>query len=211
MPIMSNTDERIAQWEKMVAEAPDSMAWFSLGNAYKDAQRHDDAARALREAIKLDVSLSRAYQLLGQVLMHLEQHEEAGQVLIKGYVTAGERGDVMPQKAIASMLQRLGLPLPEVAAAKPQAVAVTGEQIIDRRTGKPGTRMADPPMRGPLGKFIYDHYSQETWREWIGMGTKVINELRLDFSNTAHQQVYEQHMLEWLGISPDEITEYAKK
>ncbi len=64
-------------------------------------------------------------------------------------------------------------------------------------------------MRGALGKFIYEHYSQETWREWIAMGTKVINELHLDFSNVEHQKVYEQHMMEWLGISAEEIEQYA--
>ena len=68
--------------------------------------------------------------------------------------------------------------------------------------------MADPPMRGPLGRFIYDHYSQETWRQWIGQGTKVINELRLDFSNEAHQQVYEQQMKEWLQITDEEVAAY---
>jgi Fe-S cluster biosynthesis and repair protein YggX len=66
-------------------------------------------------------------------------------------------------------------------------------------------------MRGPLGKFIYDHYSMETWREWIKMGTKVINELRLDFSNDAHGKMYEQHMMEWLGITPEDVAEHANK
>jgi Fe-S cluster biosynthesis and repair protein YggX len=37
------------------------------------------------------------------------------------------------------------------------------------------------------------------------MGTKVINELRLDFSNQEHQVVYEQHMMEWLGISDEDV------
>ena len=65
-------------------------------------------------------------------------------------------------------------------------------------------------MRGPTGQFIYDHFSQETWREWIGQGTKVINEFRLDFSNETHQQVYEQQMFEWLGITQEQVDEYAK-
>ena len=71
--------------------------------------------------------------------------------------------------------------------------------------------MPDPPMRGPVGKFIFAHYSQETWREWIGQGTKVINELRLDFSRPDHQKVYEQHMVEWLGIDMAEVEAFAKQ
>ena len=71
--------------------------------------------------------------------------------------------------------------------------------------------MPDPPLKGPLGEFIYDHFTAETWREWIGMGTKVINELKLDFSNREHQDVYEQQMMEWLGISPEDIKKSAEE
>jgi len=101
--------------------------------------------------------------------------------------------------------------VPQVTVAEVSQAELSGDTIIDRRTGKPGSRMADPPMRGPLGRFIYDHYSQETWREWIGQGTKVINELRLDFSNEAHQQVYEQQMKEWLEITDQEVAAYKGK
>ena len=197
------TNNRIAQWEKMTQEAPDGMAWFSLGNAYQDAKRLEDAVKAWRKAIEIDSKLSRAYQSLGQTLILLARPDEADQILTKGYAVAAERGDVMPQKAMGSLLEKIGKPVPQVRAADP--VQIAGDQISDRRTGQPGTRLPDPPMRGPLGQFIYDHYSQETWREWIAMGTKVINELRLDFSNQEHQVVYEQHMMEWLGISDEDV------
>lgn len=201
--------ERIAQWEKMTQEIPDGMAWFSLGNAYRDAGRDKDAAGALREAIRLDENLSRAYQLLGQVLIKLERPEEAGQLLTQGHTVAARRGDVMPLKAMASLLETLGLPVPQVDAAPAATVATGSDTIDDRRTGQAGPRLADPPMRGAMGRFIFDHYSQETWRLWIGQGTKVINELRLDFSNTEHQKVYEMHMMEWLGFSQEEVDAYA--
>ncbi len=204
-------DERIAQWEKMTQEVPDGMAWFSLGNAYRDAGRDEDAAEALREAIRLDENLSRAYQLLGQVLIKLERREEAGPLLTQGYAVAARRGDVMPQKAMGSLLETLGTPVPQIAEAPQVATATGADTIVDRRTGQAGTRLPDPPMRGPLGQYIYDHYSQETWRLWIGQGTKVINELRLDFSNTEHQKVYETQMMEWLGISQQEVDSYGQK
>ena len=198
-------NERIAQWENMTREAPDGMAWFSLGSAYRDAERHHDAVVALQRAIEMDEGLSRAYQLLGQSLKQLGQNNEAIDTLTRGYGVAAVRGDVMPQRAMASLLESLGAPVPEAAVAAPPQATADGDQIIDRRTGQPGTRMSDPPMRGPLGAFIAEHYSQETWREWIGMGTKVINELRLDFSNSEHQTLYDQHMMEWLGISEEEV------
>ena len=207
----SDINERITQWEKMTQEAPDGMSWFSLGSAYRDADRHEEAATALREAIRLDEGLSRAHQLLGQVLIKLKQNQAAGQIITTGYRIAAARGDVMPQKAMASLLEKLGLPVPQVQQIRKPSIPGHSSGIVDRRTGQPGTRLPDPPMRGPLGTFIYDHITQETWREWIGMGTKVINELRLDFSDQAHQDVYEQHMMEWLGISREDVDAYAQQ
>ena len=210
---MSNLDERIAQWEQMAREAPDDMSYFSLGSAYREAERFDDADAALGKAIELNPGMSRAYQLRGQVLLKLGREAEAADVLTAGYKVAAERGDVMPQKAMGSLLtEKLGRELPQVedAAAKKAAVEATGEMVLDKRTGEPQPRLPDPPMRGPTGKYIYDHFGQVTWREWIGQGTKVINELRLDFSNEDHQKTYERYMLEWLAVTPEEIDAYAK-
>lgn len=204
---MSNIDERIAQWEQMCREAPDDMAYFSLGNAYKEAQRLDDANQAYTKAIEHNPAMSRAYHVQGQVLIDLSQNDQAGQVLTKGYTVAAERGDLMPQKSIAALLELLGLPLPETEdyQAKKQAVEQSGDMVLDKRTGQPQPKLPDPPMRGPIGAYIYANFGQTTWQEWIGMGTKVINELRLDFSNPEHQSVYEKHMLDWLGINPEDI------
>lgn len=204
---MSNIDERIAQWEKMTAEAPDGMSWFSLGNAYRDAERDAEAAAAYENAIQLDPTMSRAYQLFGQILIKLDRKHEAGPILTQGYNVAAKRGDVMPQKAIGELLEKLGLAVPQVQVEKPK-VQITGDQVLDRLTGTPGNKMPDPPMRGKLGAFIFAHYSMETWRNWIAQGTKVINELRLDFSRDDHQKVYDQHMMEYLGISQDEVDNF---
>ena len=204
---MSTLDDRIAQWEQMCREAPDDMAYFSLGNAYKEAERWAEAEGAYQSAIEHNDSMSRAYQMRGQALLKLDRNDEAGEVLTRGYTIAAERGDVMPKKSIAAMLDRLGLALPETEdfEAKKRAVEASGEQILDKRTGQPQSKLPDPPMRGPVGAYIYANFGQDTWREWIAMGTKVINELRLDFSNPEHQNVYEQHMLEWLGVTREEI------
>lgn len=211
---MSNIDERIAQWEQMAREAPDDMAYFSLGSAYREAERFDDAEAALAKAIELNPGMSRAYQTRGQVLLKLDRPDEAADILTAGYKVAAERGDVMPQKAMGSLLtEKLGRELPQVedAAARKAQVEASGDMVLDKRTGEPQPRLPDPPMRGPTGQYIYDHFGQDTWREWIGQGTKVINELRLDFSNEDHQKTYEQYMLEWLQITPEEVQEHAKQ
>lgn len=210
---MTEIEQRIAQWEQMAREAPDDMAYFSLGSAYREAERLDDAEQALAKAIELNEQMSRAYQLRAQVLIKLGQEQQARDLLTKGYQIAAARGDVMPQRAMAALLEKLGASVPEVEADSAQqkaAVEASGDTILDRRTGTAQPRLPDPPMRGPVGDFIYDHFGQETWRQWITQGTKVINELRLDFSNPQHQQVYEQHMLEWLQVTPEEVEAYRK-
>jgi len=204
-------NQRIAQWENMVAEAPDGMSYFSLGNAYKEAGRAEEAARAFRKAIEHDPNLSRAYQLLGQLLVKDEADDQAREILTRGYTIAAEQGDVMPQRAMGSLLEKIGAPVPEVETPQEEEVELGDDAVLDRRSGKPGPRLPDPPMRGPLGRFIYDHYSQPTWQQWIGQGTKVINELRLDFSNVEHQHIYDLHMMEWLGFTQEEVDEYAKQ
>lgn len=209
---MSSIDDRIAQWEKMAEQAPDDMAFFSLGNAYKEAERYGEAAKAYGQAVGLNQGMSRAYQFLGESLIKDGREEEAKPLLLKGYKTAAGRGDLMPQRSIAEMLKRLDVELPEVedGAAKKAEIESSGNMVLDRRAGQPQPRLADPPMRGPMGQFIFDHYGQITWNQWIGQGTKVINEMRLDFSNVAHQDLYEEHMLEWLQVTREEIAEYAQ-
>lgn len=203
--------QRISQWEKMTRDDPENaMGWFSLGGAYKEAEKYEEAARALRKAIELDRGLSRAYQLLGQLLIKSGGDDQAGELLTRGYTVAAERGDVMPMKAMESLLEKLGKPIPRIAKPAAPAPAAGADQVLDRKTNAPGPRMPDPPMRGPVGWFIFHHYSMPTWQTWIRQGTKVINELRLDFSNQQHQHIYETHMMEWLGFTLEEAEQFNK-
>jgi len=212
-----DTDLRIAQWEHMTqADPQNDMGWFSLGSAYRDAQRLEDAERALAKCLELNPEMSRAYQLRAQGLIQLGREDEATLVLATGYVVAARKGDVMPQRAMGALLEKLGRPVPAVEAPGTTLGATPGaevkplgaDQIIDRKTGQVGTKLAGPPLRSALGRLIVENFSQETWREWIRMGTKVINEFRLDFSNPAHEKIYDQQMMEWLGVTAEELQEY---
>jgi Fe-S cluster biosynthesis and repair protein YggX len=51
-----------------------------------------------------------------------------------------------------------------------------------------------------LGEKIYANVCQACWREWIAMGTKVINELGLVLSTKAGQDTYDQYMMEFLQL-----------
>jgi len=204
---MSASDERIAQWERMSQESPDDMAFFSLGNAYKDAERFEEAEASYGKAIEQNPQMSRAIQLRGQMLIKLEREDEAVELLTEGYVIAANGRDVMPQKAMGALLEKLGQPVPEIKKDdEPSIEGLDAESLVmDRRAGHAQPKLDGPPMKGKLGAFIAAHFGQITWNQWIGQGTKVINELRLDFSREDHQDTYEQQMLEWLQISMDEV------
>ena len=60
--------------------------------------------------------------------------------------------------------------------------------------------MDERPFKGELGEKVLAHVCQACWKEWIAMGTKVINELRLDFSNPEASKTYDSHMMEFLQL-----------
>lgn len=197
--------QRIAQFEAMVrpeADPNNDMAWFSLGSAYAQAGRHADAARAYRRCTELNPDMSKAYQLAGSELIAAGDKTSAGELLQAGYTVAARRGDRMPLKAIADLLQSLGLEPPQAPA--PVAAGPTPDGgFVCRRTGRPGTQMARPPFRGRLGEWIHQNIAKETFDDWIRQGTKVINELRLDLSRPEDSRTYDQHMREYLGIDDE--------
>ena len=61
--------------------------------------------------------------------------------------------------------------------------------------------MATAPFRNAQGQMIQEKICADCWREWIGMGTKVINELRLPLNDPQAQKIYDQHMLEFLNLN----------
>jgi Fe-S cluster biosynthesis and repair protein YggX len=201
--------QRVEQFEKMTQENPDdAMGWFSLGSVYKDTGESEKAAAALRRTIELDTCFSRAYQLLGQLLVQADAHDQAAEVMTAGYTVAAERGDIMPMKAMGSLLEKIGKPVPEIKEAAPPE-PISGDMVLDRRTNQPGPRMPGPPLKGAIGQFIVDHFSAPTWAAWMAQGTKVINELRLDFSQEPHRDEYEKFMMEWLGFTSDDVEAHA--
>ena len=208
-------DQRIAQFENMAAEDADNdMAHFSLGGAYLQAGRHAEAAASLQRCLKLNPEMSKAYQLAGEALIGSGQEDAAAELLLKGYEIASGKGDVMPRDAMAELLKKLGRELPTTViepAPAATAAAADGDGFICKASGRPGTQLPESPMRGALGQWIYESISAEMWKTWIGQGTKVINELRLDFSREEDQKVYDQYMCEFLGIDEAQYNELTAK
>ena len=195
-------EKRITQFEQLVAEDPgNDMAHFSLGGAYAQAGRHEDAARVYIKAVEVNEGLSKAYQLAGAAYVAAGRNDDAADVLRRGYVVAAGRGDLMPKNAIADLLREIGSEIPETPEEK--AKPKPDGSFVCSKTGRPGTKMPRPPFRGGVGSWIQEHIAKETFDEWIGLGTKVINELKLDLSNDEHDAVYDYAMRRFIGLSDD--------
>ena len=205
---MSSPDnDRIAQFRKMAQDDPtNEVGHLSLGRELLKAGHAEDAAESFRRTLELNDKFSKAYELLGQALRELERDDDAAVVLTRGIQVAADRGDRMPREAMENMLRDMGRPVPEVEARK---VEVGEGEVLDSRTGESGPRLPRQPMKGVLGKVIYENVSAPTWQEWIGMGTKVINELRLPLTDPKAREVYDQHMVDFLNLR--EKYEEAKK
>lgn len=192
-------EARIQQFRKLIEQDPTSdMAFFSLGQALSQAGRFGEAAEAFARCVDLNPAMTKGFQLAGAAYMAAGQDEKAKAVLTKGYEEATTRGDLMPKKAMADLLGQLGAPIPEVANAPAQPVGSGTFQ--DRKTGRMGTQLPRPPFRTGVGTWIHQNISKESFEEWIRLGTKIINELRLDLSRDEHDAVYDYAMRRFVGI-----------
>ncbi|MHC4064774.1 MAG: Fe(2+)-trafficking protein [Planctomycetota bacterium] len=196
-----DTEQRIQQFSKMVESDPDNeLGHFSLGKALAEAGRFAEAQAPLQRVLQLNQDYSRAYQDLAAVQLKLEQREAAVATLRKGIVVADGRGDLMPRDAMARMLTDLGETAPTLAAAPAAHAVAAGADFNCARCGRPAERMEKAPFKGELGERVHNHVCEPCWREWIGVGTKVINEMGLVLANPQAQQVYDEHMVEFLQL-----------
>jgi Fe-S cluster biosynthesis and repair protein YggX len=197
---MSDVNLRIEQFRKMAHDDPDNeLGHFSLGRAYFDAGMFDGAIQAFQRVLQINPRMSRAYQLLASSLLKKGLREQAIEQLNKGVRIAHERGDLMPRNEMARTLAELGAPAPETETSGAQQVVGDG-QVLCARCHRLGARLAQPPFRNDQGRQIQEKVCQPCWREWVAVGTKVINELRLPLADPQAQKVYEQHMLEFLNL-----------
>lgn len=191
---------RIEQFRKMATDDPgNALGHFSLGRELLNAGMAAEALPSFERVIAIDPNLSRAYQLLAGALLKLDRRDHAIAHLTTGVKVAAERGDVMPKNEMIKMLTDLGAPVPETGPAR-QAAAVGEGQLQCKRCGRVAARLSKPPMRNEFGKEIYDNICADCWREAIGFGTKVINELRLPLNDPQASKMWDQHVREFLNL-----------
>lgn len=197
-----DNQERIARFTKMAEADPDNeLGHYSLGKALVEEARFGEAVPSLQRVIELNPEYSRAYQILALAQSKLEQGDAALATLRTGIGVADRRGDKMPRDEMAKLMTDLG-ETPPAPAAEPVATAtISGdEELVCSRCGRPSERMQNRPFKGELGERVWGKVCQGCWREWVSAGTKVINEMGLQLSDPRAQQMYDEHMVEFLQI-----------
>lgn len=199
-------NQRIQQFKQMAEADPDNeLGHFGLGRIYLDAGRCGEAVAPLTRAVELNPRMSKAYQLLGEAYERIGERSKAIEIMTRGVTMADEQGDRMPRDAMVKTLGEWGAQVPALKESRlADAEDATGgappSDFRCSRCGRPGGRLEKAPFRGSLGEEILSNVCSACWREWIPMGTKVINELGLVLSSTAGQQTYDQYMIEFLQI-----------
>jgi Fe-S cluster biosynthesis and repair protein YggX len=198
---VAETNSRIEQFRKMATDDPDNaLGHFSLGRELLNAGQFDDAVRSFERVIQIDPNISRAYQHMATALLRQGRRDDAIARLTAGAKVAHGRGDMMPKNEMVKMLGDLGAPVPEELAAQKQAVQVGEGQVHCKRCGRVAARLPKPPMRNAFGQQIYENTCADCWREAIGFGTKVINELRLPMTDPQASKMWDQHVREFLNL-----------
>jgi len=200
---MANAEQlaRIERFKTMTEADPDNeLGHFSLARAYMDAGLFADAVPELQRVLTLNTNFSKAYALLGQAQYLLGQKDFAIATLNQGYRIAHDRGDLMPRNEMAALLDELGAPIPQTAAVTLTPELAAAGNVKCRRCGRIAPKMPERPFSGTLGEHIHASVCAPCFREWIGQGTKVINELRLNLTEQSGQDTYDQHMKEFLNL-----------
>jgi Fe-S cluster biosynthesis and repair protein YggX len=201
---MSSLADRIAQFRKMTTDDPENeLGHFRLGQLLMDDGQHADAIPSFTKTLELSPQFSKVYQLLGECHTKLGDPEKAVEVMRTGWTVANDRGDKMPRDAMATMLAKLGAPIPQ-----PETTVVDDGPDSGYRCGRPGCpegkrakQLEKPPIDGADGQRIFENICGACWLQWVkDYSIKVVNELRLDLSSESGQAEYDRHMRGYMGF-----------
>ena len=170
-------------------------------NGLVDGGAFKEAVPVLLQAIKLNPGLSQGYVLLALAQRSVGDTEGAVNTLTQGHKIAQEKGDLMPRNQMADMLKEMGVELPTQEAVQLTPELAAAGNIQCRRCGRVTAKMAERPFSGALGEQIFQSVCHSCFQLWIRQGTKVINELRLNLTESDAQETYDQHMKQFLGIN----------
>src|ERR1700683_3394705 len=90
--LMSQLQDRIAQWRKMANDDPDNeLGHFRLGQFLMEDKQYGEAIKTFRRTLEIMPHFSKVYQLLATSLLNNGQRDEAIATLKQGYDIADER------------------------------------------------------------------------------------------------------------------------
>jgi Fe-S cluster biosynthesis and repair protein YggX len=61
-------------------------------------------------------------------------------------------------------------------------------QCVKLKREAPG--LDKPPFKGEFGQRLFETVSKEAWRGWLEHSKMLVNEYRLDMTNSAHQKIW---------------------
>lgn len=107
MPVV-DYEERIERYKQIIELDPaDVLGYFSLGKAYFESGRKEEAAETFRKAVQVNEMHSSSYMYLGNALEDLGRGKEALEVYKKGIEVADLLGDMIPGKKMQARLRGL--------------------------------------------------------------------------------------------------------
>lgn len=99
-------ESRISRYQKVIQLDPkDVLGYFSLGTAYLEGKRLEEARKAFEQAIQVDPQHSPSYFNLGVTLESLKEPSKAVEVYRKGIKVAEDRGDIIPLRKMEARLR----------------------------------------------------------------------------------------------------------
>ena len=102
------TRNRIERYQKVITLDPnDVLGYFSLGSAYLDANRIEEARQAFEKAVLVDPKHSPSFFSLGLALESLNRKQEAVEIYERGIKIADQRGDIIPLRKMEARLRML--------------------------------------------------------------------------------------------------------
>jgi tetratricopeptide (TPR) repeat protein len=124
------------------ANKDDDAAYFNLGRAYNKLNKDEEAARALRQAVKLKPDNSEYQTLLGELLIKLAQYREAITALRKALEIDPEsvKAEELLEEAEAGR-RRVDFTLPKTPTPKPDGEA----EASDANTAPPADKEKPKP------------------------------------------------------------------
>jgi Fe-S cluster biosynthesis and repair protein YggX len=58
------------------------------------------------------------------------------------------------------------------------------------KLGREAEGLEKPPIKGDLGKRVFEDVSKEAWKMWLEHSKMLINEFRLDLMSEAGQRIW---------------------